>query len=366
MLLDKYRPKLLEDVIGNSRQIAAIKYWLNNWKGGALLVYGPSGCGKSLCIELIAAEGGYELVESHAIDSRGYKELKASIIKASTQQSLFYKKKLVLIDELELIDSVKGVMEIIQESRYPVILITSNPYEQKFSQLRKLCRLVKFDKIRADSIANLLKVICAEEPMRCSDAGISQLSKMCNGDVRSALIDLECATISGTLGTRDKEENIFETLKILFKTLDLNNSRYAVESSEKPPEELFLWLEENIPQEYERTEEIAFAYDCLSKADVVATRIIKRQSWTLQKYYFNFLCSVSFAKKQSYKKFTSYVFPRFRVNRNFDDIAKKLAKKLHASKKEALQYTELISAIKNKKRLSSELGLTEEELETLS
>lgn len=359
MLLETHKPKALKDVIGNARQIMEIKNFLKNWKpDNALLIHGPPGCGKSLCVELIARELGYELVESHAIDARGYKGL-GSIMKAGAQQSLFYKKKLILIDELELVDSVKGITEIIQESRWPVILIASNPYEQKLSYLRKSCTLVKFDKIRADYIANLLKSIAAKEGIKLSDGEISQISHACNGDVRSALIDLEC---NGA--PRDKEENVFETLKILFKTMDINNSRYALASSEKTPEELFLWLEENIPQEYEEPEEIAAAYDCLSKADIVTARIIKRQSWALQKYYGSFLCGVSLAKKQSYKKFTAYMFPRIRAARGFEDIAGKISKKLHVSKKEALQYIPLIALIRNK-NLDEKLGLTADELDTL-
>lgn len=361
MLLEKYRSKSLSDVIGNAKQIMEIKQWLAR-PAGALLIYGPPGCGKSLCIELIARELGYELVESHAVDERGYKELRMSIMKAAEQKSLFYKKKLILIDELELVDSVKAVAEIIHDSKYPVILIASDPYEPKLAQLRKSCRLVKFEKIRTDAIAGFLRAMCGKERIALNEGAVHQIANASNGDVRAAIIDLESC---GAAAPRDKEENIFETLKILFKTMNLSNSRYAVESSEKTPEELFLWLEENIQREYEQPDEIAAAYDCLSKADVVAARIIKRQSWTLQKYYMNFLCSVSFAKTKSYSKFTPYIFPRIRYVNSFDSIAEKLSKKLHVSKKDALQYLPLIALIRNKD-MHEELGLNEEELGVLA
>ncbi len=363
MLLDKYRPELLKDVIGNKEQIAAIKGWLKNWRSGTLLLCGPTGCGKSLCVELIAKEMGYELVESHASDVRSYKELKSSIMKAAEQQSLFYKKKLVLIDELERIDSARGVTEIVAESACPVILITSNPYEHKLSQLKRHCNLVRFYKINSGTIAAFLRAVCRKENI--DDSGINQLAEMCNGDVRSALIDLE--SISGIKEMhRDKEESIFEALKILFNTLDISNSRYAIENCEKPLDELMLWVEENIPREYEDICEIAAAYDFLSKADVMAARIIKRQSWSLQKYCSILLCGVAFAKNRSYKKSTLYAFPRIRsMNRELDDIAEKISMKLHASRKETMQYLRLIALLNKKTDIAKKLGLSDDELDSM-
>ncbi len=366
MLLEKYRPKSLKEVIGNAKQVAEIKDWLKSWKrGDALIVFGPPGCGKSLCVELIAKEGGYELVQSHATDDRGYKELQV-LLESSGQQSLLARKKIMFIDELEMLDSAKGVTEIIGGSSCPVILATSNPYEQKLAYLRKQCRLCKFDKIRADSIAAFLRSVCSKESISCGDAAISQLSKMCNGDVRSAMLDLECAAVNNAnCMHRDKEENIFETLKILFKTLDLSNSRYAIGSSEKPAGELMLWLEENIPNEYEDAGDIASAYDCLSKADVVSSRIIRRQSWSLQKYVSSHLCGVSFAKNASYKKFTAYSFPRTRTAKKFDGVAEKLSTRLHASRKDSLQYACLILLLAKRTGVAKSLGLNEDDVAAL-
>ncbi len=363
MLLEKYRPRALRDVIGNAKQIAEIKGWLASWKkGDAIIVCGPPGCGKSLCVRLVAKELGYEIVESHAADERGYAGMR-DLLKAAGQKSLLQKRKLIFIDELEMIDSIKGVTEIVNESPLPVVMATSNPYEQRLSQIRKRCRLCRFEKIRYDSIAAFLRSICSRESIDCSDAAIMQLAKACNGDVRSAVIDLECRSGAAPM-YRDKEENVFETLKILFKTLNLGNSKYAIDTSEKPPEELLLWIEENIPSEYGSADDIASAYDCLSKADIVSSRIIRRQSWSLQKYFISRLCAVSFAKKESYKKFTAYAYPRMKAQRKSSGVPEKLSRMLHVSRRESMQYAKLILLLSESTDMSK-LGLTDEDLADL-
>ena len=57
MLIDEYKPKRLEEIIGQTIVIKKILYWLKNWKPGkALLLYGPTGIGKNIIIEMVAKE----------------------------------------------------------------------------------------------------------------------------------------------------------------------------------------------------------------------------------------------------------------------------------------------------------------------
>src|SRR3989338_4966091 len=284
MLAEKYKPETLEEVVGNREQIKEIESWLKGWrKGEALFLYGPSGCGKSLIVELLAKKLNLELIESHANENRGYKELKDTVMKSAHQQSLLRRGKLVLIDEVDAVDSAKGVTEIISGSDFPVVLIGETPYESSLSAVRKSCRLVKFCGIRHDLIAAFLKNICSMEKIEFDGIAITQLARSCNGDIRAALNDLETLLKADmahvkNLPSRTQERNIFDTLKAIFKSSSIRNAKAAVSDSDKSPEDILLWLEENIPDEYEDIDEIAAAYDYLSRADLLSARRQSRYS----------------------------------------------------------------------------------------
>ena len=79
---------------------------------------------------------------------------------------------------------------------------------------------------------------------------------------------------------------------------------------DKDPAEIFWWIEENILNEYEKAEEIAKAYEALSKADLFRTRITREQNWKFLKYMIELMTAgVALSKKEMYRKFTRYKYP---------------------------------------------------------
>ena len=57
---DKYRPKTLDEVVGNNKEKALIQKWVDNWKAGnpqkPLLLDGPAGIGKTTLLKLLKEE----------------------------------------------------------------------------------------------------------------------------------------------------------------------------------------------------------------------------------------------------------------------------------------------------------------------
>jgi replication factor C large subunit len=365
MLLEKYEPRLTKEILGNEKQVIEIRNWLRSWsKGRALLVYGPTGSGKSLAVRLIAEELGYEILESNASDRSI-----PSILKASEQRSLFSRKKLILIDEVDLLESGKGVSELIEKSDFPVIFIAVDPYKRNLAFLRKHCRLLKFEKLRYDIIARFLREICEKEKISYEEKALFQIARMSNGDIRAALLDLEVLKPNISLesayklGYREKEENVFSTLKTIFSSKKLADARIAIKNCEKNPDELFLWLGENAG-EYRNIEDIALAYDYLSKADIFRSRIIKRQAWSLQKYFLD-LCMAGFVLSKG--SVFVYKYPKFMRKNNLSAVSEKVSKKLHLSARESLEILGLIKLLIEKEpSLASKLSLNEDDLSLLS
>lgn len=358
MLLTKYKPKTTKDIISNQAQIKEISNWIKKWKKGALLIHGPPGSGKSLSVETIARELRYEIIEYNSTD----KDIN-HVLKTSKQTSLFFTGKIILIE----MDKVPvKIIKLIKETNHPVIIISQNAYKIK-PQIRRNCKIIKFTRIRYDLIARFLDNICEKEKTECNKRLTTQLARMSNGDVRAALIDLETLVATGSIENishREQDEDIFNTLKIIFRTKDINNARIAIKNCDKSMEEISLWLEENIPEEYDNTG-TALAYEYLAKADLFAARVLKRCLWSLQKYTYLAPYGTAISKKEPKKSYVSYNFPMiFFAKKNNDETREKIAKKLHISKKEVSQYLPLIKKLMNKEMIN-ELSLGEKDIEEL-
>ena len=192
MLLEKYRPKLLKEFIGNKQAIEEIKKLIKDKE--KILISGNAGIGKSLLIRLIAKEMKYEIAEDENI-----KELE----KSSKQTSIFYKGKIILF-ELDMIRDIRGVSDILKESNFPIILISSD-YDKRLINLKRFLKHIKLKKPRYDEISNLLRRICKEEKIKLSENKILEIAKNCKGDIRAAIMDLD----SG-FQRRDINIDIFE------------------------------------------------------------------------------------------------------------------------------------------------------------
>lgn len=358
MLLDKYTPKSTKEVIGNSAAIAETKRFLTNWKKGrALLVHGPTGTAKSTALRLIAQELGYELLEIHANEKRAAN----SFLLASAQQSIFSKKKLLLFEDIETMP-MRGFTDLINKSEHPIVCTINDAY-QLARQIRKNFKIVKFDKINEPDLLRFAENICKKESIICERRHLEQLVKTSNGDIRSLLIDLETLRLGFKhSGYRDLEENIFNTLKIIFKTISMENAKIAMRNSEKDPQELFQWLNENIAEEYTDVNTIAVAYDYLSKADIFYSRIIRRQSWGLEKYFSSLaVYGTSLAKTRPSVRFVPYKSPLFSKRIN-ESLLGKIANNLHISKRHAAIYIPVIRMLARKNSdICEDLGMDEKE-----
>jgi len=358
--VEKYRPKKIGEVLGQEAAKKEILSWLASPKK-ALLLHGPPGVGKTSLIEAVANEKNLDLIELNASDERTPEMIEAVLGNTIKQKSLFRKGKLILLDEIDgLASSDRGtsaIINIIKESKFPVVLTANDVYSKKLQALRSYCKLVQFKKINSLTIEKRLKQIRDIENINASDVEIKILAKMADGDLRSALNDLEAAREEGETGFRERKRNIFEVLKIIFKTRSIETARQTIAEADKNLEEIIWWLEENIPVEYENPEEIARAFEMLAKADLFRIRINRSMNYRFLVYMTDFIAAVSAAKEKPYYKFSYYkppqtfsIFAKSKAEREKTDrVLAELAEKLHCSKRtvknEYLPYLKIMGRI---------------------
>jgi len=395
MFTTKYKPQNLKEFVGQKEAVAVIQNWLKKWKKGkALLFHGPPGVGKTVLVEAYCNENKIDLIEMNASDYRSAAQIKEVLGKSTQQQSLFKRGKFFMIDEIDGLagredrGGVGEIIKIIKESEYPIILTANNPWNPKLRSLRTHCQLVGFKKIHVFDIEKRLKGISDKENVKAEKEVLRELAKKSSGDLRSAINDLEIISQGKKklelndvelLGPRERETNIFEVLNFIFKTQTAIAAKLAINQSDKDPEEIFWWIENNIVNEYEKPEEIAKAYDALSKADLFRNWISSRQNWTFRSYMIDLMTAgVSVAKKEMYRKFTRYQYPsnlivlgRSKENRRYVlEILEKLAANFHCStKKVRSEFIPFIRiALKDrkfKKNFMESFELTKEDMKEL-
>ena len=364
MLVEKYKPKKVNEIIGQKKAVDIFLKWIRNWKPGkkALLFHGKTGTGKTSLVQAYALENNLDFIEMNASDFRTSEQIQQNLGNSIKQQSLFKKGKIFLIDEIdglagrEDIGGVKEIIKIIKESYYPIILTANDPWDPKLRSLRTYCQLVQFDKINVWAIYKKLDEISRKENLQIDQDVIRQIAKTSEGDLRSAINDLEILAAGKTkinsenlesVGFREKETNIFEMLKIVFKTNKIEIAVDAIQNVSKDPEEILLWIEQNILNEYEKPEEIIKAFEALSRADLFLGRTKKRQNWKYMKYTIDLMTGgVALSKKQIYSKFSRYQYPDIIKNLGKSKAIRnkqkeellELSKRLHCSTKKIREF----------------------------
>ncbi|MFN3527669.1 MAG: AAA family ATPase [Candidatus Altarchaeaceae archaeon] len=385
MLTEKYSPKKISEFYDKS--IAKeIEEWAKKFDE-ILLLTGERGVGKTALINAIANEKNFEILY---IDEENLSRFREFCLSGG-----LFKKVLIVVDNFnelrgkELLETIEFLHN--QKINHNPIILTAydiQDYEtkKKIQEISKFCKHIKIEKQNYLQISKILENICKEEKISVSKEILNKISKNANGDLRAAIIDLEnYAIVDKKISesdienyTRDTTSTIFNGLKEIFKSKNLNDAINAYNRIDEDPKMILLWIDENVPREYEKINEIEKAYYYLSRADIFNGRIISRQYWGYLRYVSLFISSVSLAKDKEYHKFTSYSFPKFLVElsrmRSKKEILKSIAKKfsiLHVSQKVAMkEYIPLFSILIKKGKINEEkikeiYKLTDKEIEYL-
>jgi len=382
-LCNKYKPECFADVKGQEAAVEKINFFMKNFpKKKALILHGATGTGKTSLAYSLAQETNSEILELNASDLRNQEQIKKILESASQQAGLYKKDKILLVDEIDGItkDDRGGLPELvnlIELTNFPIIITANNIWDRKFSELRKQAEMIEIKELDYKTIVNILKEISEKENIQFPEDLLTSIAIKARGDVRAAINDLQTIDIETKpldIHERDKEEKIFNALQKIFKNLPNNETLGLYEKVDMSLDEIFLWLEENIPSEY-KGQELAKAYDALSKADVFRGRIHRQQHWRFLVYQ-NFLLSagISASKEKAKTGFTIYKRPErilkiWMINQKFQSkksISAKYADYCHISIKRAMKDFPIIKqVILSNKNIQKQLRLEENEIDYL-
>ncbi len=380
---EKHRVMCFADVKGQDLSVDKVKLFLKNFpRKKAVVLHGPPGIGKTSLAYAIAYEVDAEILELNASDLRNKQKIAEIIGPASQQRSLFRKNKIILVDEVDGISTkdrggLSELLGLVEKSSFPIIITANDVWQQKFNLLRQNAELIQLKDLDYKVIVGILKKICEKENCVVSNEVLTSISIKARGDIRAAINDLQSLSKMGTpelvkeIGERNKEQSIFSALQYVFKNSKIDAKMIGIyDEVNMPIDEIFLWIEENIPYEY-KGEELAKAFDALSVADVFRGRIYRQQHWRFLVYE-NFLLSGGIAGVKKYNRtgWTSYKKPT-RILKIWlqnqraakkKTICQKYAKHCHISTKQAMRDFLLLRQILKNNQIRQELKLNEEEV----
>ena len=317
----KYKPKTLNEIVGNKDAKEQFLSWLKSWNNGppkkrATLLYGSPGVGKTVTVEVFAKQLNIELVEKNASDYRTAEAIKHFAGLASQYATLFGGKRLILLDEVDGIagkedrGGVKELIKILKTTRSPIVLTANDAYNPRFSSIRKYCMIISFKKPTVRETISHLKRICTKEGINADEEALKFITERAGRDVRSAVNDLQALAQGKTrltkediawLAGRDRKEEIFAVMHTILYSRDSWEAKKAVSSADVDSDMLFHWVYENVPYHLTDPHDLVEAMNSLALADIYRKRIRDTQNWSLLRYVIDFMSSGVAAARQHSK-----------------------------------------------------------------
>ena len=378
---EKYRPKKLNDIVGNKKAIFELKSWAESWNKGipknrAIILIGKPGIGKTSSAIALANEYKWSYIELNTSDARNALKIKNIATVGATNEtfkqdgtflsSRYGGRKLIILDEADNLyeknvnnkqnefsdkGGKKEIINTIKITSQPIILIVNDYYnliKGSGAIFKKICKIVRFFPPYENQIIEMLKKICLNEEIDINIEVLNIITERCNGDIRSAINDLQAISLNkkyldvktiDVLGYRDREKIIFDALRDIFKKNNLQSIKQSITNLNEDPNNIILWLSENIPIEYKKIEDIAKAYNSIKIADSFLSKTFRRQYFGFWSYAVDIMCGgVSNAKSYDYHN-EKYEYPSWlksiKVHQNNlflkNSIIKKISKECHVS-----------------------------------
>ncbi|GME78141.1 unnamed protein product [[Candida] boidinii] len=205
--VEKYRPQVLDDIVGNDETIESLKRIASEGNMPHLIISGLPGIGKTTSILCLAKELLGEanmkdaVLELNASDDRGI-EVVRNKIKTFAQKKVSLlpgRHKIVILDEADSMtpgaqQALRRTMEIYSNTTR--FAFACNQSNKIIEPLQSRCAILRYNKLNDEDILKRLLEIIDLEKLEYTSDGLEALIFTSEGDMRQAINNLQ-STFSG-------------------------------------------------------------------------------------------------------------------------------------------------------------------------
>ncbi len=210
--VEKYRPRRLDDIVGQEEVVARLKEFVRTKKVPHMLFYGPPGTGKTtaalaLAYELYGENWRANVLELNASDERGINVIRERVKNfARTAPSGPVPFKLIILDEADNMTSdaqqaLRRLMEMYAANARFILI--ANYVSKIIDPIQSRCAIFKFKPLSKEAVIKRLKYIAEKEGVKITEDAFEALWEISQGDLRKAINTLQAAASMGGVVTAD-------------------------------------------------------------------------------------------------------------------------------------------------------------------
>ena len=219
LLVEKYRPNVLENYVGNENIKKSISKYLEQNDFQNLIFYGPAGTGKTTLAKLIVNILDCDHIYINASDERGIETIRDKVSSFASVAS-FKSLKVVILDEADFLTiqaqaSLRNIIETF--SRTTRFILTCNYVERIIDPLQSRCQVLKVVPPTKKDVAKHLSWILGKEKIEYDINDLVPLINQYYPDLRKCINTIQLSTQDSILNL---DQSILVSSNYIDKVID--------------------------------------------------------------------------------------------------------------------------------------------------